>query len=72
VQALLRPIAPGKVSRPLPPWDVSFSGSFFYAPRCGRAVSGQRSAFSGQPDQVFVEMLHRRLASMTPHRLAER
>jgi hypothetical protein len=29
----LRPIAPGKVSRPLPPWDVCFFGSFFYARR---------------------------------------
>ncbi len=45
-QASLRPIAPGKVSRPLPPWDVGFSGSFFYAPRCGwlSAVSYRLSA----------------------------
>lgn len=25
----MRPIAPGKVVRPLPPWDVSFLGAFF-------------------------------------------
>lgn len=26
-----RPIAPGKKRSPLPPWDPSISGSFFFA-----------------------------------------
>ena len=37
-----RPIAPGKVTCPLPPWDTAFPGAFFFAHNVAR-----RSGYAG-------------------------